>query len=164
MADCGADVMSKAEKIISGILWFTAIGLIISQLFGCSKTYLEPVEQLPIEEMFQPKSLELSKVKQIDSFTNWNKFWLSTAVAGQVADTLTTFDKLDEGYIEVNPLFGTDPDRGFFIASKIAATAFVIWIAEYYFKDDPRQQEYRNWLYGTFGVIGGSFALWNSQQ
>jgi len=41
----------------------------------------------------------------------------------------------------------------------ISVAAYTEWVP-----DDPKQQEYRNWLYGTFGVIGGSFALWNSQQ
>ena len=153
--------MSKSEKIISGVLWTIALLLVITQLLGCGKVYLEPVEQLPIEEMF---TVPIEPKKETSNFTNWNKFWLGTAIAGQVADTITTFDKLDEGYVEANPLFGKEPEKGVVIASKVAATVFVIWIAEYYFKDGARQQEYRNWLYGTFGVIGGSFAIWNSLQ
>jgi len=153
--------MNSIDKYVSSILWLIAIVLTISQLIGCGKVYLEPVEQLPIEEMF---TVPIEPKKETSNFTNWNKFWLGTAIAGQVADTITTFDKLDEGYIEANPLFGKEPEKGVVIASKVAATVFVILIGEYYFKDDPRQQEYRNWLYGTFGVIGGSFALWNSLQ
>jgi len=166
-------MISRTEKIVSGILWGIAVILVISQLIGCGKVYLEPVEQLPIEEMFvvpvEPMGL-IEPKKEVDTsntqvlFTNWNKFWLGTAVAGQVADTLTTFDKLDDGYIEANPLFGTNPEKGVVIASKVVATSFVIWMAEFYLKDHPKQQEYRNWIYGTFGVIGGSFALWNSLQ
>jgi len=143
VADCWADVMK----------WLVVVLAIL--LAGCGKTYLEPVEQLPIEEMFKVESPAPSQ--NHSTFTGWNKFWLTTAILGQTADAATTIDKLGDGCMEGNPVFGPEPSNGTIIIAKLAAVGMVVWLAEY----NPK---YRNWLYAPLAVIGGGLAVWNSQQ
>ena len=142
VAGCWADVMK----------WLVVVLAIL--LSGCGKAYLEPVEQLPIEEMFtapQPTKVETS------NFTGWNKLWLTSVILGQTADAATTIDKLGDGCMEGNPVFGPEPSNGTIIIAKLAAIGVVVWLAEYH-------PEYRNWLYAPLAVIGTGLAVWNSQQ
>jgi len=135
------------------VKWLVVLLAIL--LAGCSKAYLEPVEQLPIDEMFKVESP--APAQNNSTFTGWNKFWLGTAILGQSADAATTIDKLGDGCMEGNPVFGPEPSNGTIIIAKLAAIGMVVWLAEYHPK-------YRNWLYAPLAVIGTGLAVWNSQQ
>lgn len=97
------------------------------------------------------------------SWTGWNKFWLSAAVGGQVADTVSTVKALDRGCREANPLFGSNPSTGTIVVVKIGALALAYATTEYWVPEASRQSA-RNWVYGALGVTGFAAAGWNSAQ
>lgn len=103
--------------------------------------------------------------KSQSNWTGWNKFWFASAIGGQAADALTTISGTDDGKCkEVNPVFGENPSSGAIIGIKALITGGAIWIVESIYKDNPRQQEYRNWIYGALAVSGIGAAAWNTSQ
>lgn len=101
--------------------------------------------------------------KDPSAFTGWNKFWAGSALIGQTGDTVSTINALDSGKCsEGNPLMGSNPSTGAIVAFKLLVGGTVIWIAEYALKRHPKQQFYRNWLYGTLAVAGVGATVWNS--
>lgn len=116
------------------------------------------------EEFSRPHKAQIAYSARSDgSWTNWNKFWLSAAVGGQVADTVSTARALDRGCKEANPLFGSNPSTGTIVAFKIGALGLAYLVTEYWLPEESRQSA-RNWVYGALGAAGFAAAGWNSAQ
>ena len=116
------------------------------------------------EEFSRPHSPQIAYSARSDgSWTGWNKFWLSAAVGGQVADTVSTVKALDRGCKEANPLFGSAPSTGTIVAFKVGALGLAYLATEYWLPEESRQSG-RNWIYGALGVAGFAAAGWNSAQ
>jgi len=123
--------------------------------------WIEDLEQNPPSR----DPLQSYGFKERAAWTGWNKFWLAAAAAGQVADGATTIAAIDSGNCrEANPLLGDDPDSGLIIGVKLAVVGAGIWITEHWLDDHPRQQQYRNWIYGTMAATGMAAGLWNAGQ
>ena len=116
------------------------------------------------EEFSRPHVAQTAyTARSADSWTGWNKFWLSAAVGGQVADTVSTVKALDRGCKEGNPLFGEDPSTGAIVAFKVGALGLAYVVTVYWLPVESRQSA-RNWIYGALGVTGFAAAGWNSAQ
>ena len=128
---------------------------------GVERSHAESFE----EEFSRPHSPQIacSARSGDDSWTGWNKFWLSAAVGGQVADTVSTVKALDRGCKEGNPLFGEDPSTGAIVAVKAGVLALAYATTEYWVPAESRQSA-RNWIYGALGLTGFAAAGWNSAQ
>ena len=116
------------------------------------------------EEFSRPHKAQIAySAKSDGSWTGWNKFWLSAAVGGQVADTVSTVKALDRGCEEANPLFGSDPSTGTIVAVKAGALGLAYLATEYWLPEESRQSG-RNWVYGALGLTGFAAGVWNSAQ
>ena len=166
--------------LIVAMLFF-ALAFLVLMLMGCAKQptrvtvqplevvngqtvdeWIEEIEQNPPRrDPLQPYGFREDR----STWTGWNKFWLAAGIGGQAADAATTIDALNGGRCrEVNPLLGDDPDNGLVIGAKLAAIGAGIAIAEYWLAGSDRQQQYRNWIYGTMAVTGMAAGMWNAGQ
>lgn len=144
--------------------------LLILLASGCAqKSLLSPEPQgIKVEQMFeqsQPLPPQKFSSKSSSTYTGWNTFWLGSAVVGQGFDGFSTIDGLNGGKCkEANPIFVDNPDDAVIIGSKLLVLGVATWLAEYHLAGNPRQQEYRNYIYAPVAIIGGAAGIYNSQQ
>jgi len=88
------------------------------------------------------------------------------AIAGQVADTITTIDNLDSGCVEKNSIYGENPSTFLLVAIKSVAMGIAYFAIEDWIPySSPEQQQYsRNIVYGILGSVGTGAAIWNMNQ
>ena len=157
----------KGYLVVAITCFVVAIPLLLL-MTGCGRVYLEPVEQVPIDQMFPAAPPIIPQAARADSSSSWstaNKLWITAAIGGQAADGITTLNALESSYCrEANPLLGGSPGDIVIIGSKLALFGVGLWYTEYYLCDDPRQQKARNAIYATFAVIGAGLGAWNYNQ
>lgn len=146
--------------------------LVILVLFfsGCANVKPTPPDAVngqSVEEWEKtlPASPQTAFRATSTSFTGWNKFWLSSAIVGQAADAVTTVNALSgDECKEANPILGGSPSTGAVVALKAVIFAGSVWLVEYHYSGHPRQQDYRNYIYGSLAVLGLGAAGWNASQ
>jgi len=108
----------------------------------------------------------LSAEYQDADWTTWNKSMFLYAIAGQVADVISTASNLDNGCVEKNSIYGENPSAFLLVAIKSVAMGIAYFAIEDWIPySSPEQQQYsRNIIYGTFGTVGAGAAIWNMNQ
>ena len=98
--------------------------------------------------------------KEESNWTGWNKFWFGSSIAlfgvGDTASTIYQLKGEDSQCSEGNPVFGSDPNSGVLILSKVAMFGLMWWVGEYLnYESDEDQQLARNIMYGSSAILGG---------
>ena len=57
-------------------------------------------------------------------------------IACTAADIATTVYALDNGFVEMNPIYGDDPSPGVLIAAGAVVTGLLYWTAQYMTSDE----------------------------
>ncbi len=70
------------------------------------------------------------------SWTTGDKVALGTMIACTAADIATTVYALDNGFVEMNPIYGDDPSPGVLIAAGAVVTGLLYWTAQYMTSDE----------------------------
>lgn len=123
----------------------------------------QPFEEW-INQEFHPEPPQAIGFNEPSDWSGWNKFWFASAVGGQAADVISTQSAINRGCIEANPLYGDHPSTGTMILVKAALLGIGYTTTEYWLADHPAQQDFRNWVYGAFTLIGFGAAGLNSGQ
>ena len=138
------------KKILIIIILFFTTSSNVYSLDEFNKTY------------YPPDPLTEYKYKEDGNWTTWNKILLGTAIGGSIGDVASTMNKLNEGCVEANPIYGEDPSLAFMIAMKLALYGLAYYIIETNEETTIQEkQKSRNWAYGSISVIGIGATVWN---
>ena len=163
----GESMKRRKGYLVIAITCFVVATPLLLLMTGCGRVYLEPVEQVPIDQMFPAAPPMILQLDQPDS-SSWstaNKIWITAAIGGQAADAATTIHSLGGGGCqEINPLLGKTPSDEAVVGLKIVAMGIGLWATEYWLDGHPEQKKMRNWIYGTLAVAGIGAAVWNGRQ
>jgi len=142
--------------------------IIISGFFlsACASQHIDTYDESFDVEFSKTYHPVLSSEYRDADWTTWNKSLFLYAIAGQVADVVSTASSLDDGCVERNSIYGEDPSTFLLIAVKSVVMGIAYFTVEDWISYDSQeqQQEARNLVYGTLGTIGAGAAIWNFNQ